>query len=131
MFKKVLYTITLTFSALSFTGCIFLAAGAAGVGTAKWLSDKVTQQVSAPREKVIKSARSALTDMKANVYKETAAPEVAQILAKDSLGRQIWVDVRPLADNLTRIDVRVGYADGQQDAAKILQRIVDKSKSWI
>ena len=131
MFKKALLGLVLTVVSLSCAGCIFLAAGAAGVGTAKWLSDKVTQEVNVPSAKVVKSVKAALEDMKANVYKETSAPEVTQILAKDVSGRQIWVDVKPIDANSTRVDVRVGYADGQKDAAKILENIVNKAKSWI
>ena len=130
MFKKIVLGITMAVCVLSCTGCIFLAAGAAGVGTAKWLSDKVTQEVNSPLVKVVKSAKDALTDMKANVYKESSAPEVTQILAKDAGGRQIWVDVRPIDAGNTRVDVRVGYADGEKDAKKILDSIVNEVKSW-
>ena len=131
MFKKTLFGLVLTVASLSCAGCIFLAAGAAGVGTAKWLSDKVTQEVNVPSAKVVKSAKAALEDMKANVYKETSAPEVTQILAKDVSGRQIWVDVKSIDANSTRVDVRVGYSDGQKDASKILESIVSKAKSWL
>jgi Protein of unknown function (DUF3568) len=131
MFKKALLFITLSLSVANFSGCIFLAAGAAGAGTAKWLSDKVTQTVNVPIDKVTKATRSALKDMNANVYKETNAPDVTQILAKDSNGQQIWVDLRPINTNDTNISVRVGYLNGEKDAGKILGRIVDKSNSWI
>ena len=131
MFKKTLLGLVLTVGSLSCAGCIFLAAGAAGVGTAKWLSEKATQEVNVPSAKVVKSAKGALEDMKANVYKETSAPEVAQILAKDVGGRQIWVDVRPIDAEHTRVDVRVGYSNGEKDAAKILENIVNKAKSWL
>lgn len=131
MLKKATLSILLFASALSFSGCILLAAGAAGVGTAKWLSDKISQEVDVPLSKVVKSTKSALESLKVRVYKETTAPDVTQILAKDSDGRQVWVDLRPLTNNQTRIDVRVGYADGENDARKIMERIVSKSKSWI
>ena len=131
MSKKILLGVALAVGVLSCAGCISLAAGAAGVGTAKWLSDKVTQEVNVPSAKVVKSAKDALTDMKAKAYKETSAPDVTQILAKDVSGRQIWVDVRPIDTNNTRVDVRVGYANGEKDAQKILESIINKAKSWL
>lgn len=125
-----LFALLMMFSVAS-SGCILLAAGAAGVGTAKWLSEKASQEVDVRLEKVASAAENALRSLKANVYKRTNAPEVTQILAKDNQGRQVWVDLRPVGDHHTRIDVRVGYANGEADAAKILERIVDKSKSWL
>ena len=131
MFKKVLLFILLSACVANFSGCIFLAAGAAGVGTAKWLSDKVTQVVSSPLDKVTKSTRAALKDMQIEIYKETQAPDVTQILAKDSNGKQVWVDLRPVDSKNTQIAVRVGYLGGEKDAGKILERIVNKVNSWL
>jgi hypothetical protein len=131
MFKKALLFIALSATVANFSGCIFLAAGAAGAGTAKWLSDKVTQSVNVPVDKVTKATHAALTDMKDNIFKETNAPDVTQILAKDTNGEQIWVDLRPVDKNNTTISVRVGYLNGEKDAKKILDLIVSKSNSWI
>jgi hypothetical protein len=131
MIKKTLLFIVLSVSAASFSGCIFLAAGAAGAGTAKWLSDKVSSDVNVPVDKAAKATRAALTDMKADIYKETTAPDVTQILAKDINDKQVWVDLRPIANNSTNIGVRVGYLNGEKDAQKILDRIVNKANSWI
>ena len=130
MLKKFILFAGLGLGALSFTGCIFLAAGAAGVGTAKWLSDKVTQEVDQPRADVVKAAKSVMQEMKLNVYKTTVAPDVTQLLAKNAAGRQVWVDVRPIDAKNTKVDVRVGYANGEKDAADILNAIVKKAKSW-
>jgi len=131
MLKGMLSIVLLAFSVFNLSGCIFLAAGAAGVGTAKWMSDKATETVNSPIEKVTKSTKAALEDMKSSVYKETHAPDVTQILAKDISGRQVWVDLRPVGAEKTNIGVRVGYLNGEKDAAKILEIIVNKAKSWL
>ena len=130
MLKKAFLVILLSTAVVNFSGCLFLAAGAAGVGTAKWLSDKVTQVVNSPLEKSKKSTKAALMDMNITMYKETYAPDVTQILGKDSQGRQVWVDLRPINADHTRIDVRVGYVNGEKDASRILEVIVKKSESW-
>jgi hypothetical protein len=131
MFKKALLFIALTATVANFSGCIFLAAGAAGAGTAKWLSDKVTSDCNAPVDKAAKATRFILTDMKADITKETTATDVTQILATDVNGKQIWVDIRPVGNNSTTISLRVGYMNGEADARKILDRIVNKANSWI
>jgi hypothetical protein len=130
MIKKILMFIVLTASVINFSGCIFLVAGAAGAGTAKWLSDKVTQEVKCPVSNTAKATRSALEDMKAKIFKETIAKDVTQIKANDLKGQQIWVDLRPEASGNTTISVRVGYMNGENDARKILESIVNKSNAW-
>jgi hypothetical protein len=129
VFKKALMLIALSVSVANFSGCIFLAAGAAGAGTVKWLSDKVTQEVNSPIDRVTRSTRSVLGDMNASIFKETKAPDVTQILAKDLKDKQIWVDIHPIDKNNTSISVRVGYLNGEKDAQKILTRIVNRSDS--
>ncbi len=124
MFKKVVHSFVLAVCVLGLNGCIFLAAGAAGAGTAVWLSEKVTQEVNVPRDRVVGSAKNALKNMKMNIYKESKSTEVTQILVKNSDGRQVWVDIRPIDAKNTRVDVRVGYLNGEADARKILEQIV-------
>lgn len=116
--------------AVSMSGCILLAAGAAGVGTAKWLSDKVSEEVDRPMANVAMAAKDALQGMRLKVYKETNAAEVTQLLAKYTDGRQVWVDVHQLSANNSRVDVRVGWASGTADARDILKKIVSKAKGW-
>ncbi len=131
MFKKALLVIALFATVANFSGCIFLAAGAAGAGTAKWLSDKVTGDANNSIEKTANAARAVLADLKDEIFKETKAPDVTQIRAKDASGQQIWIDLRPVDKNTTNVAVRVGYMNGEKDAHKILDNIVNKSNSWI
>ncbi len=129
--KKIVHSFVLAVCVLSLNGCIFLAAGAAGAGTAKWLSEKVTQEVSVPRDKVVSAAKDALKSMKITPYKESKSTEVTQILAKNTDGKQIWVDIHPIDANNTRVDVRVGYLNGEADSRKILEEIVKRAKGWL
>ena len=128
--RKIVHSLVLAVCVFGLNGCIFLAAGAAGAGTAAWLSEKVTQEVKNPRNEVVKAAKDALKGMKINVYKESKSTEVTQILAKNTDGKQVWVDIRPIDANNTRIDVRVGYLNGEADSRKILEEIVKKAQGW-
>jgi hypothetical protein len=131
MLQKAALIVVLMFSVANFSGCIFLAAGAAGAGTAKWLSEKVTQEIDSPREKVVKAAKDTLKSMKINIYKIAQDNNVTQLQAKNQEGKQVWIDIRPIASGLTKVDVRVGYLDGDADARKILEKIAQKAKSWL
>ncbi len=130
MIKKLFVLMSLGICVLNFSGCILLAAGAAGAGTAKWLSDKVTQEVDVGSDRVSAAAKDALKDMDIKVYKETSLPEVVQVLGTDKQQRKVWVDIHPIDAKNTRIDVRVGYINGEDDSRKILDAIVKKSKLW-
>jgi hypothetical protein len=130
MLQKTALIAVLMFSVINFSGCIFLAAGAAGAGTAKWLSDKVTQEIDSPREKVVKASKDVLKSNRINVYKVASDNNMTQLQAKNQEGKQVWVDIRAIASGLTKVDVRVGYLDGEADARKILEQISQKAKSW-
>lgn len=106
-------------------GCIALLAGTAGgAGTAVWLSGKLTQQVNAPYERSISAAKSAMNSLKLEITKETKSDDITQINGKYTDGREIWIDVRPVTEASSRIDVRVGAAGDKAAANKILKRIV-------
>jgi hypothetical protein len=106
-------------------GCIPLLAGAAGgAGTAAWLSGKMSQTVNAPFEKTIKAAKSALSAMNLAIEKETQDKDIAQIVSKYTDGKTIWIDIRPVTETSSKIDVRVGAVNADKKASdKILRRI--------
>ena len=107
-------------------GCVALLAGAAGgAGTAVWLSGKLSQEVNVPFERTIKAAKSALQSLKLEVTKETVEQNVAQIMSKYSDGKTIWIDVRRITQEASKVEVRVGgVSQDKETADKILKRII-------
>ncbi len=106
-------------------GCVALLAGAAGgAGTAAWLSEKLSQEVSAPFDKAIKASLLALRSLNLEVTKETKQEHIAQLMSKYTDGKTIWIDIRRLTDTSSRIDIRVGAVKGDKEASsKILKEI--------
>ena len=105
-------------------GCVAIMAGTAGgAGTAVWLSGKLTQEVHVSREKAVKAARSALKSLKLEITKETKTEEVTQIKSNYTDGREIWIDIRPMTESSTKIEVRVGAIGDKAAADKILKKI--------
>ena len=100
-----------------------MAGTAGGAGTAVWLSGKLTQEVHASREKAVKAARSALKSLKLEITKETKTEEVTQIKSNYTDGREIWIDIRPMTESSTKIEVRVGAIGDKAAADKILKKI--------
>ena len=123
--KKVMPFILIPLLAMGLSGCVALLAGTAGgVGTATWLSGKLSQEVKASFDRSIEGTKSALKSLRLEVTKQVKEDAVAQIKSKYSDGREIWIDVHKLTDSSCRIEVRVGIAGDKEAARKILDRIL-------
>lgn len=106
-------------------GCFaVIAGGAAGGGTAVWLSDKLTQQFNASYERTINAAEKALKSLRLAIKSEKKQEEVTQLKSIYTDGKEIWIDIRKIAENATKVDVRVGVVNPDKEAAdKILKKI--------
>ena len=126
MIKRVVVLMLPGLLLMNIYGCVALLAGAAGgVGTAVWLSEKLTQEVNAPFDRTVKAAKSALKSFKLEVTKETSEKNVAQIMSKYSDGKTIWIDIHRITESSSKIEVRVGAVSSDKRAAdKILKRII-------
>lgn len=106
-------------------GCLAILAGTAGgAGTAVWLSGKLVQEVHAPYARTIKAAKSGLASLKMEITKETKTETVTQIKSRYSDGRETWVDIRPVSEASSKIEVRVGAISDKEAADKVLKRIL-------
>ncbi|MEK7849675.1 MAG: DUF3568 family protein [Candidatus Omnitrophota bacterium] len=125
MFRKIGILFFSGLFLLNICGCVAVIAGAAGgAGTSVWLSGKLSQDMNASFDKTIRATRSALTSMKLEVSKETVEKDVAQVMSKYSDGKTIWIDIRPITERSSRVDVRVGAVNGDKEASDdILKRI--------
>jgi len=123
--KKVILLLTMGIFLTSMYGCIaLLAGGAAGAGTAVWLSEKLTQEFNAPYNRTVKAAKDALTSLKLEIIKETKEEDITQLRSKYSDGKEIWIDIRKISDNSTKVEVRVGVVSPDKIASeKILKAI--------
>lgn len=124
MFKKIMSVWTIFAFAITLSGCVILfGAAAGGAGTALWLSGKLSSQVDVPYERAIQSTKQALSSLNMEVTKEVHSEKVTQIKSVYSDGRFVRIDIRPLSQEATKIEIRVG-AKGDRDAStKILEQI--------
>jgi hypothetical protein len=106
-------------------GCFaVIAGGAAGGGTAVWLSDKLTQQFNASYERTITAGEKALKSLRLTMKSEKKQEEVTQLRSEYTDGKEIWIDIRKVTENSTKVDVRVGAVNPDKEAAdKILKKI--------
>jgi len=124
MGRKLLYAVVGLVFAINLCGCVLLVAGAAGgAGTALWLSGKLSDEVSAPYERTIEAAKKALKSLEMQIDKETKSDEVAQIRSNYTDGREVWIDIRPLTEITSKLEIRVGAKGDKEASAKILEEI--------
>ncbi len=126
MVKKIMGLVFSIFLLLNISGCIALLAGAAvgGIGTATWLSGKLSQEVNGSFDRALSAAKSALRSLKLNVTKETIKDNVAQIMSNNTDGRTVWIDIHRVSASTTRVEIRVGLAGDQEVARKIMNKII-------
>ncbi len=106
-------------------GCIALLAGTAGgAGTAVWLSGKYVQDVNSSYDKTVDASNSALKTMSLEITKENRSSEVTQIRSRYMDGRKIWIDVKPLTLDSSRIEVRVGALSDKVASETLLKKII-------
>ena len=125
MLRKITVFIFSVFLLLNISGCFALLAGAAaGTGTAAWLSGKLSQEVHASYERTIAASESALKSLKLPVTKISKEETVSQLRSEYIDGKDIWIDIRKITADSTKVEVRVGAVKPDKEAAdKILKRI--------
>ena len=125
MFKK--FTVFFLWAALllNICGCVALLVGATGgVGTAVWLSGKLSQEFYSPYEQTTHAVENALQALNLKIIKETKAGNITQLKSEYTDGKDIWIDIRKITDSSTRVEVRVGGVKSDKvNAAKILETI--------
>ncbi len=127
MFKKTIALLVSGLLLISMSGCVAILAGAAGgVGTATWLSGKLSREVNASFERTLEATKSALKSLRLGVRKETKKEDVAQVMSNYTDGRTIWIDIHKVSESISRVEIRVGAAGDKEVARKILNRIIAK-----
>jgi predicted phage tail protein len=125
MFKKAAAFIFSGFLLLNICGCFLLVAGAVGgAGTAVWLSGKLTQQFNAPYDRTVNATNKALRSFNFEIEKVAKEAEVTTFRSHYTDGKEIWIDVRKVTEESTKVEIRVGGVSADKEACtKILERI--------
>lgn len=126
MAKKIMALLFLVCLSVNIYGCAAVLAGAAagGIGTATWLSGKLSQEVNGSFDKSLSAAKSALQALNLNIAKETVKEDAAQIMSNYTDGRTIWIDIHRVALLNSRIEIRVGVTGDKEEARKIMNKIL-------
>jgi len=124
MFKKIINLCLCLAIIVSLSGCVLLfGAAAGGAGTAFWLSGKLSSEMNASYDQTVGAAKKALGSLKMTLAKEVRSEKVTQLKSEYADGREVWIDVRPLSDKMTKVEVRVGARGDKEASSKIIKQI--------
>lgn len=124
MRKNILILVFCAILMVNLSGCVLLfGAAAGGAGTAYWLSGKLRDKVDASYGATIEASRKALESFDMAVTKQTRTEEVTQIKSEHADGRVVWIDVRPLTQKSTQIEIRVGALGDKEASTEIMEKI--------
>ncbi|GEM_PF-348157 len=127
MFKKVSVFVFSGLMLLNVCGCVAVVAGAAGgAGTGVWLSGKLTQEFNASYDRTIVASRKSLESLKLELVRETREDNVTQLKSKYTDGKEIWIDIRKVTENSTKVEVRVGAVSPDKEAADTILKKIQK-----
>ncbi len=98
------------------SGCIaaFAAGAAGGAGGYAWASGKLTFTEAYGIGACHDATLSAFNDLKIIVASDNTDRLSGRIKGKTQTGESVAVDLEPQASNITKIDVRVGFANREQ-----------------
>lgn len=121
--KKSAAALLLAAVAVSQSGCILLAAGAAtGAGVAYVRGDLETALPAAP-DKVAVATKAAFEDLKLAVVSDTATSLDAKVIARTAQDVKITVVAKGQSDNLSKVSIRVGTFGNSGMQTQVLEKI--------
>lgn len=123
-FKKAMALSMAAVFLANIAGCIYVVSGAIdSVETVIWSSMKLTKQFNKPYDRTIKAVETALSSLEMKIRKETKTKAITQIRSRYTDGKDVWIDIRPMTEVYTRVDVRVGVIGDKEASIKILEKI--------
>ena len=128
MLRKMMLLLFIAFFSANMVGCFaVIAGGAAGGGTAMWLSNKLTQEVNASFDRTIQASERALKSLGLAIASEKKETNVAQLKSNYTDGKEIWIDIRRVSEGSSKVEVRVGAVKPDKEAAEKILKTIQSS----
>jgi len=109
-----------TVLALMSSGCFALAVGAAGgAAGAVYVFGKLTEEVNHEVPVVHEAAVHAMEDLGLKLSEDRADRLSAHLESEFSDGANVWIDMKAIAENRTKLVIRVGVTGDEVRARKI------------
>lgn len=111
------------------TGCLALAAGAAGAGTVAYVEGASTGVVKALPPKVLAAARKSFDDMDIYITSTQHSKTSIQLVGKTSDNTDVTVQANKAGQGVSQLSVRVGIFGDRELSDTIFAHIQDHLKA--
>ncbi|GAB1487835.1 hypothetical protein MASR2M8_02760 [Opitutaceae bacterium] len=105
------------------SGCLVVAAGAAGAGTVAYIRGGLEASLSGSHAAVIAATNKAVSDLKFARISESQDALTATIIARTADDKKIEIKVVRVSDTLSKVEIRVGIFGDEFVSISILDRI--------
>ncbi|HEY0967523.1 MAG TPA: DUF3568 family protein [Opitutaceae bacterium] len=105
------------------SGCLVVAAGAAGAGTVAYIRGELESSVNGRYETVVSAANEAIGDLKFARISENQDALTALLIARTADDKKIEVKVTKVTDTVSKVQIRVGIFGDETISRTILDTI--------
>ena len=105
------------------TGCVAVVAGAAGAGTVAYVSGGLDASLSAGYEKAVTASNLAIQQLEFAKISEKKDALTAYFVARTAGDRKVSIKVIKIADQASKVEIRVGVFGDKALSMTILDRI--------
>jgi len=125
--KRVLMVLLLCGAGVLVGGCIVVAAGA-GAGTVAYVTGGLEGVESKKVDAVYKATEKAVGELGLVTTEKTKDALSAKIIARDAQDKKITIKLKAVAEESTKVSVRVGFWGDEVKSRLIYQKIQDNLK---
>lgn len=105
------------------TGCVIVAAGAAGAGAVAYVRGEMEANLEHDLNAVFKAAQRALADLELAKIDDQKSGVDALLISRTALDKRVEIKLRKITGNVTKVQIRIGLMGDQELSLTILEKI--------
>jgi len=122
--KSILLALGLALGASSlFTGCVVVAAGAAGAGAVAYVRGEMVVNLEHDLDAVFTASQRALGKLEFAKINDHKSAVDAQLITRTALDKRVEIKLTQVTKSLTKVQIRVGLVGDQDLSLTILDKI--------
>ena len=118
-----LISVVMLASLFACSGCLLLAAGAAGVAGAMYVNGEMKATLDGTPDKVVAATEKAFADLSITKVSSSATKLDGKVVGKTATGKDITITVKSSTEKTSEIFIRVGTFGDEELSRQILSKI--------
>ena len=123
MLKKFSKAILVIALGVHLSGCVLLLGAAAGASGVVWAKGRLRQELKQSLVQTYTATISGLKKMDLPIILERKDALTGRIESKFADGTNVWIDIEHLAENSSRLTIRVGVLGDHERSDKIMESV--------